>query len=893
MFHPTNDGAVLEGVSGDLTGDGWAEVVIGGWSYRGFDATGTPPSVPFLIVSTGPGGGKLLDAATVLGRASTPGTQSLRMGDFNNDGKLDLFVDGHNESPFFDTQSTLYLNNGNGTLRPIDAGPKGTFHNGEIGDLNGDGKLDFIGAGYSVAKAFDPRLYAPGSYQMLDNHQGIVAFLGDGRGGFKALPFSYNMSLADVALGKPGRINWGLASDATTADLDGDGKAEIIAVDLLNSADSSPTVGNSWIFTNIRSDTTSIWGDQVVLPKPYFEGNAKYSDVPSDLSTQRSHDVAVNPFDFDNDGDLDLVVSSMIFHQNGYGASMLQFLRNDGKLKFTDVTDTTIYNSYVARADPGKNPQLIDVNGDAFKDIVIAEPGTYGSDGTLDKSWSNEVYLNTGSGKFVSVMWNQFHALTGKLADAAKASGLNLFYPGNVESEFYPYLTPDGRLGFVTTTSGFANGSGAYTQVVFTVEADTAMSTGPGGINPALQGAPGFSEVYYLTEHPDVAAMVKAGTYASGLAHWLAVGKAAGWTGFANGATVRGSDGKDTITLREGAETAYGLAGNDTLIGGAGNDTLAGGAGNDQLLGGSGYDTASYTGATSRVVVSLLLKGAQSTLGGGTDTLAAIENITGSSYADTLTGNGLANVLAGGDGTDVLKGNAGSDTLNGGAGADRMFGGVGNDTYHVDVSGDRLYETATTSGTDTTDLGGKDTVISSIGYTLGKFIENLTLTGSANLAGTGNALANTLNGNDGANTLKGLLGDDILKGGGGNDKLFGGDGKDTLSGGTGQDSFVFNTAPTSRDTITDFSRADGDKIQLSKAVFKGFAYTGTLHADDFYAAAGSTTAHDANDRVIYNTTTGVLYYDADGLGGAAAVQVALLGASKHPALAYGDLQIFA
>jgi Ca2+-binding RTX toxin-like protein len=76
-------------------------------------------------------------------------------------------------------------------------------------------------------------------------------------------------------------------------------------------------------------------------------------------------------------------------------------------------------------------------------------------------------------------------------------------------------------------------------------------------------------------------------------------------------------------------------------------------------------------------------------------------------------------------------------------------------------------------------------------------------------------------------------------------------------------------------------------------VFKGFAYTGTLHAEDFYAAAGATKAHDATDRLIYNTTTGVLYYDADGLGGVAAVQVALLGASAHPALVYADLQIIA
>ena len=455
---------------------------------------------------------------------------------------------------------------------------------------------------------------------------------------------------------------------------------------------------------------------------------------------------------------------------------------------------------------------------------------------------------------------------------------------------------------------------------------------------------------------------------------------------------VDGGAGDDKIT---------GSDANDSFLGGDGNDYLRGGAGNDLLDGGTGSDTADYADSLSAVTVDLGIKVAQDTKGAGSDTLTSIENLTGSSYADTLTGNGLANVLAGGDGGDVLKGNAGSDTLDGGTGADRMFGGSGNDTYYVESAADRVYETATSASTDATDLGGTDTVSSSIGYALGKFLENLTLTGSANLGGVGNELANTLIGNDGANTLNGLLGADIIRGGAGNDKidggvgtdrmfggsgndtyfvenagdrvsetatsastdttdlggtdtvsssisltlgkflenltftgtgnfsgtgnelantllgnegantlkglagndtlkggagtdkLYGGDGNDMLTGGAGKDTFIFDTAPTSRDMITDFSRSDGDKIQLSKAVFKAFAYTGTLHADDFYAAAGATKAHDATDRLIYNTTTGVLYYDADGLGGAAAGQVAVLGASTHPALAYGDLQIIA
>ena len=153
--------------------------------------------------------------------------------------------------------------------------------------------------------------------------------------------------------------------------------------------------------------------------------------------------------------------------------------------------------------------------------------------------------------------------------------------------------------------------------------------------------------------------------------------------------------------------------------------------------------------------------------------------------------------------------------------------------------------------------------------------------------------ADIVTGSSAANQLWGNGGNDTLNGGAGNDKLYGGAGRDTLTGGAGRDSFVFDTAPASRDTITDFSRADGDKIQLSKAVFKGFAYTGTLQAEDFYAAAGATTARDSTDRVIYNTRTGIMYYDADGLGGSAAVQIAQLGTGSAPTLAFADLLIVA
>jgi Ca2+-binding RTX toxin-like protein len=129
--------------------------------------------------------------------------------------------------------------------------------------------------------------------------------------------------------------------------------------------------------------------------------------------------------------------------------------------------------------------------------------------------------------------------------------------------------------------------------------------------------------------------------------------------------------------------------------------------------------------------------------------------------------------------------------------------------------------------------------------------------------------------------LFGFAGRDTLSGLGGNDRLSGGLGNDTLIGGTGQDVFVFDAkiAKTTAknktynlDRITDFSVAD-DTIQLTKSVFSHIAKKGVLAKDAYYTGVA---AHDASDRIIYNKNTGALYYDDDGIGAHAAIQIATL-----------------
>jgi Ca2+-binding RTX toxin-like protein len=143
---------------------------------------------------------------------------------------------------------------------------------------------------------------------------------------------------------------------------------------------------------------------------------------------------------------------------------------------------------------------------------------------------------------------------------------------------------------------------------------------------------------------------------------------------------LQGTTEGDGIDGLGGDDLILGLGGNDSLMGSAGDDTLDGGAGDDLLNGGGGNDTASYASAGSGVTVRLKA-GAQPTGGDGIDSLAGIENLTGSGFKDHLTGSAKANALDGGAGNDKLSGGGGDDLLDGGAGKDQLAGGAGADRF--------------------------------------------------------------------------------------------------------------------------------------------------------------------------------------------------------------------
>jgi Ca2+-binding RTX toxin-like protein len=333
-----------------------------------------------------------------------------------------------------------------------------------------------------------------------------------------------------------------------------------------------------------------------------------------------------------------------------------------------------------------------------------------------------------------------------------------------------------------------------------------------------------------------------------------------------------------------GVGDAY-LIGSDIdnkIYGGAGNDVMEGGGGSDVLYGGAGFD----------ILIGFYI------------------------YEDSDVEGGDPGLSS-----EILQNEKSKST-------DKLYGGKGNDLYILDswVNIAQIFEY---------ENEGVDTIIGAGNYTLSNNIENYI--NDSSIYSNGAYQYITVQGNDLSNIITtspdwsnfpesstpeetasflfenldlmlasidaewisyekfyGLGGDDILVSGAGNDVLDGGLGNDTLTGGNGTDYFDFTTALSASsnvDTITDFNRSD-DFIRLDNAVMAGLgATTGALSEAAFVSGEGRTTSADTLDRIIYDTTTGDLYYDADGTGSTSAIKIALIGTSTQTALDHTDFLV--
>ena len=377
---------------------------------------------------------------------------------------------------------------------------------------------------------------------------------------------------------------------------------------------------------------------------------------------------------------------------------------------------------------------------------------------------------------------------------------------------------------------------------------DDVLAGGAGGDN--LNGGAGFDSASY-SDSP-------VGVVVSLITNSAALGDAQGDTftfienlvGSPFIDTLIGHDGPNVINGGSGGDTLKGYGADDTLRGEDGDDVIDGGTGADTMIGGLGSDTYLVDNRNDRITES----GGQ-----GTDVVRTSVSYVLTEGADVETletsdPNGTADffLLGNASGNQII-GNNGDNRLNGQGGVDQMIGRGGNDTYVVDNANDAVIENGGQ---------GNDTVFVNVSWTLtaGSDVEVL--------AAIGGVPAINLTGNANGNGIRGTFGDDVLNGG---------DGRDELTGLAGRDSFVFDTpldAAINVDRITDFA-AGIDTILLDRDIFSRSLGLGNISAGEL---AFGTAAQDANDRIIYDHTTGALFYDNDGVGGNAQVQFATLDA---------------
>jgi Ca2+-binding RTX toxin-like protein len=293
------------------------------------------------------------------------------------------------------------------------------------------------------------------------------------------------------------------------------------------------------------------------------------------------------------------------------------------------------------------------------------------------------------------------------------------------------------------------------------------------------------------------------------------------------------------------ADQIFGFGGNDVLIGRDGDDVLEGGAGADELFGSAGFDVASYRSSQAGVYVNLLAFEASDGDAEG-DHLYSIEGMRGSAFQDNLHGDDYRNILYGEGGADILRGGGGNDTLHGGAGNDFLEGGPGTD----ELRGDAGIDTASFYhvNEDTTGAGVVADLAS--GTASGAFTGNDRLFGIENLRGT--LYADRLAGNSGANVLEGLYGADVL------------------IGRDGADRFVyhstFDSTLAAPDRVLDFSRAQGDKIDLGIIDANGQvpgAQAFTFIGQGQFTGAGQLRWYQSNGDTVVEANTTDLTASAD------------------------------
>jgi uncharacterized protein (DUF2141 family) len=808
----------------DVDGDGDLDAIVGeaDGNLNYFQNTGTATAPLYRLESTANPFNSI-----DIGSFSAPS-----FADVDGDGDLDAIIgDQSGHLSYFQNTGTATapLYRLESTANPFNGIDIGSFSASTLADVDGDGDLDAI-----VGEANGNLNY----FQNTGSNIAPAYIEGTGT----ANPFN-GIDIASFSI-------------PSFADIDGDRDLDAI----VGEAD-----GNLNYYKNTGSRTAPIYTLQTATANPFNGIDIGSLSAPTFV-------------DLDGDGDLDAIVGN-----------------SDGNLNyFQSIDDTSVTLAL--------SPTSVTENGNLNLVYTFTRNGNISAPLTVKFNITGTAIFNTD---YTQIGAASFNATQGMITFAAGSSTATLTINPTGDTTFeanetvtltlavgatYSIGTTTAVTGIITNDDGSANNDTLNGNTGHDIlDGGAGNDTLIGGVgNDTLSGGTGAdsmvggvgNDLYGVENTGDrLVEALNAGTDA--------VNSSITYTLVANvenltltGTTAINGTGNtlsNRITGNSNNNRLDGGDGNDTLLGGVGNDTLSGGTGADSMVGGVGNDLYGVENTSDRIVelanegIDTVNSAITYTLGANLENLTltgtTVINGTGNILNNRMTGNSSNNRLDGGDGNDTLIGGAGNDTLSGGIGADSMLGGTGNDLYGIDNTGDRIVELANE---------GIDTVNSAITYTLGVNLENLTLTGTTAINGTGNILNNVITGNTGNN---------ILTGGVGNDTLIGGIGNDTLTGGTGNDFFRFNSTSEKIDHITDFNIVD-DTILISRSGFGGGLSTGTLIATQFKIGSSATTS---THRFFYNSSNGGLFFDSDGNGTTAAVQFATLNTSL--ALTNADMVI--
>jgi Ca2+-binding RTX toxin-like protein len=885
-FLAASDGFIIQGdvagdqagisvsSAGDINGDGLADLIVGapfgekggynaGEAYVIFGKAGATRT-DIDLTSLAASDGFIIQGDAADDRA---GRSVSSAGDINGDGFADLIVGafGGDNGGSYAGEAYVIFGKAGATRADIDLtslaasdgfiiqgddpGDRAGFSVSSAGDINGDGFADLI-------------VGAPYGDNGGNNAGEAYVIYGSATIGVNQAPTAAPVTLAAIAEDSGARII--TAAELLAGATDADGPAlSITALTLTSGNGTLVNNGNgTWSYTPEANDDTAAAFD--------------YTVSDGSLSASSTASLDITPVD-----DAPVITSN-----GGLATAAISVAENTSAVTTVTATDADAGDTVVYEITGGVDAALFDIDTATGALSFIAAPdfetatdvGTdnvydvivSASDGTLSDTQAiavtvtdandnaPEITSNDGL-ETAAISFGENGAVVTTVTATDADAGTTVAYAitGGADASKFAIDAVTGALTFVAAPD-FENPGDAGGDNIYDVIVSASDGTLPGS----------------LTDTQDIAVTVTDGID-----------------------TLTGTEDPDNLTGTNGNDLMFGLGGNDTINGGTGRDTMHGGAGDDTYVVDSGGDRVIELAneGTDTVLTAQAIYGLRDNVenltftyvegGGSRGAGNALANaITGGAGADTLLGLDGNDTLLGLGGSDILNGGIGNDLLDGGIDADTMFGGAGDDVYIVDNLGDIAREGA---------IAGNDRVQSSVTFTIAAGIEELTLTGTAAINGTGSRLANILTGNSGDNTLLGAGGNDTLLGGDGTDTLNGGTGEDRLTGGLGSDTFLFASRSSASlgstvDVVTDFSRLEGDKLAFSKAIFTGLGAIGGLEAAAFQTGSA---ALDATDRIIYDSATGNLYYDADGSGRRAQVHVATIGDTVHAALAFDDFLI--